>query len=634
VAIERDEQLHRILRGLVGGVDPGRLLDQALAAAVQAVHGNLGVLMGLVDGVPTPLAATGTVTPLLTDVAGTAMTSGRLARRSGGSRTAVAECLRVGERVVGAIAISGRPSELDPSPLPLYADCASLALAHRPPPVPASATEFLDALARVASDLDRSSVLGRALEAAEVLFGARAGFCAITDGGAIRISHIRNLDRAAVGKASQHPDFRAFVTAPSLRIDPPAHPVVALLSDGFETAVGVPLRADGRALGHLVLLFGETPTAIVRATLTAFAHHTSLALRSADVHQRVGDKEEQLAAVVHGMPDPVIVVDQQSRFVMINGAAAELFELAGAFEVGQPVVGKLGNAALEAMLGPEADFSQRVELVLGRPEPRVYQATVRKVASPGGRALGRVLVLDDVTTQAETQRAKADFVAVIGHELRTPTTVIKGYVHTLANRGDALDDSTRKVAIDAIDTNVERLSRLIEDLLFVSAVESRQASLHIEEVDLAELVDSLKSDRIGVRRPRRDLVLPVDRAKVDQVLHHLLENALKYSQGDVRIDVADRGDEVYVTVVDRGPGIYSGDLPKLFDRFWQLDSSSTRTHGGTGLGLYICRRLVEAHGGRIWCDSRLGVGSSFTFSLPRHRVEDAGVIEEVSSGRQ
>jgi hypothetical protein len=204
VAIERDEQLHRILRGLVGGVDPGRLLHQALAAAVQAAHGNLGVLLGLVEGVPTPLAATGTVTPLLTEVAGTAMASGRLARRSSGSRTAVAECLRVGDRVVGALAVSGRPSELDPRPLPLFADCASLALAHRPAPVPASATEFLDALARVASDLDRSSVINRALEAAEVLFGARAGFCAVSDGASMRISHIRNLDRAAVTRASQH----------------------------------------------------------------------------------------------------------------------------------------------------------------------------------------------------------------------------------------------------------------------------------------------------------------------------------------------------------------------------------------------------------------------------------------------
>jgi len=629
VGIEQPEQLQRILRGLTGGTDPGRLLHQSLVAAVQTARGNVGLLLGLVDGVEAPLASTGTVTPLLTEVADAAIASGRLARRSSrdGRRTAVAECLRVGNRVVGALAVAGSPAALDPRPLALFADCASLALAHRPAPVPTSATEFLDALVRVGSDLDRSSVINRTLESAEALFGALAGFCAVTDGTVVRISHIRGLDREVVTAASRHPEFRALITSPGLRVDPPTHPVVALLSHGIETAVGLPLQADGRALGHLVLLLGEAPQAALRATLNAFARHVSLALRSADVHRRVGDKEEQLAAVVHGMPNPVIVVDQNARFVIVNGAAAELFELSGAFEVGHPVAGRLGNPALEAMLQPDSDFSQQLELALGRGEPRVYHAAVRQVASLGGRPLGRVLVLDDVTTEAETDQMKADFVAVIGHELRTPTTVIKGYLHTLINRGDVLDTETRDLALGSIDTNVDRLIRLIEDLLFVSSIDANNAKLHVEEIDLGELVDTYRGDRVSVRRPRRELQLSVDRAKVDQVLHHLVENALKYSQGDVRIDVANRGDEVHVAVVDRGPGIYSGDLPRLFDRFWQLDGTSTRSHGGTGLGLYICRRLVEAHGGRIWCESRLGVGSSFTFVLPRHPPEARDVVE-------
>ena len=160
----------------------------------------------------------------------------------------------------------------------------------------------------------------------------------------------------------------------------------------------------------------------------------------------------------------------------------------------------------------------------------------------------------------------------------------------------------------------------------MSSVDSNRAKLHVEEIDLGELVDTYKGGRVSVRRPRRDLQLSVDRAKVDQILHHLVENALKYSQGEVHIEVANRGDEVHVAVVDRGPGIYSGDLPRLFDRFFQLDGSSTRSHGGTGLGLYICRRLVEAHGGRIWCESRLGVGSSFTFVLPRYAPEAGEIV--------
>jgi signal transduction histidine kinase len=228
---------------------------------------------------------------------------------------------------------------------------------------------------------------------------------------------------------------------------------------------------------------------------------------------------------------------------------------------------------------------------------------------------------------------KADFVAVIGHELRTPATIIKGYAHTLINRADALDPTTQRAAIESMDANADRLIHLIEDLLFVSSVESSPA-LHFEDVDLGELVDGYRSERVGVRRPRRDLRLPIDRAKVDQILHHLVENALKYSEGDVRIDVADRGEDIHVSVVDHGPGIYSGDVPRLFERFSQLDGSSTRSHGGTGLGLYISRRLVEAHGGRIWCESRLGVGSSFTFTLPRHHTGTDEAAEELMTGRR
>jgi signal transduction histidine kinase len=103
------------------------------------------------------------------------------------------------------------------------------------------------------------------------------------------------------------------------------------------------------------------------------------------------------------------------------------------------------------------------------------------------------------------------------------------------------------------------------------------------------------------------------------VLHHLVDNALKYSDGEVVIELTDRGDELEIAVIDKGPGIFSGDVPRLFERFFQLDGASTRAHGGTGIGLYVSRRLVEAHGGKIWCESRLGVGSRFAFTLPRWR---------------
>jgi signal transduction histidine kinase len=138
-----------------------------------------------------------------------------------------------------------------------------------------------------------------------------------------------------------------------------------------------------------------------------------------------------------------------------------------------------------------------------------------------------------------------------------------------------------------------------------------------EAVDVGVLVEELQVDRVRVDRPRTPLVVEGDPGKLLHAVHHLVDNALKHSDGEVVIELRELHDSVEVAVVDTGVGIFSGDIPTLFRRFRQLDGSSTRATGGTGLGLYVARRIVEAHGGRIWCESRLGHGSRFVVTLPR-----------------
>jgi len=226
-------------------------------------------------------------------------------------------------------------------------------------------------------------------------------------------------------------------------------------------------------------------------------------------------------------------------------------------------------------------------------------------------------VLDDVTSRTELERTKADLVAVIGHELRTPITIAKGAARTLARRGATMDDDDRATTVDALARNLDRLERLVEDLLFVSSVNDAPTSLRRAAVDVGELVEALATERVRVVRPREPVRVQADADKVLHAVAHLVDNALKHSDGEVVVEVHALPDDVEVAVVDGGVGIFSGDLPNLFRRFRQLDGSSTRSTGGTGLGLYVARRIVEAHGGRIWCQSRLGHGSRFAFTLPR-----------------
>jgi signal transduction histidine kinase len=256
---------------------------------------------------------------------------------------------------------------------------------------------------------------------------------------------------------------------------------------------------------------------------------------------------------------------------------------------------------------------------------------VRRIHSSDGRPLGRIMVLDDITTEREADQIKADLVAVIGHELRTPLTIMKGYVRTLLRKGSEIDDRSRSLALSALDSNAERLERLIEDLLLMSAIETSRPRLHLETVDVASVVGERVAERVQIRRPRSELPVLIDRPKLDQVLSHLIDNALKYSEGAVVVEVVDRDEDVEISITDSGPGIFSDDIALLFERFQQLDGTSTRAHGGTGIGLYICRRLVEALGGRIWCESRLGVGSKFAFTIPKDQPDEESLpLDEIN----
>jgi signal transduction histidine kinase len=239
--------------------------------------------------------------------------------------------------------------------------------------------------------------------------------------------------------------------------------------------------------------------------------------------------------------------------------------------------------------------------------------------------------MDDVTLERERVQTQRDFVAMIGHELRTPLTIIKGFAKTLMKRVPNASVEEAHDALSTIDAKAAQLERLIEDLLYVSKIEAREASLRIEAVDVAELVRDVAGDVLE-QHPDREvsLDLPVDlkwqcdETKVSLVLRHLVENALKYSEKPeaVTIRAADEGENLRIDVIDKGQGIVSSDIPHIFERFRQVDGSSTRAHGGTGVGLYLCAQLVRVHGGRIWVDSTWGKGSTFSFSLSRRALNN------------
>jgi len=472
-------------------------------------------------------------------------------------------------------------------------------------------------------------VSARVLDTSTELLDGRGGFVVVLgeDQAGPEVSLARSVARGRVIAALRRDQFAELLAGGIQFVSGLSeHPVLApLASPGSpDDAVVVPLRSERTPCGLVVSLIVHPPDDGAMRILANYASQAGVALAKAVLLRGMRAKQAELASLVHAVPDPMIVVDHDGRFVSINPAAAERFGLNPQFELGLPYQGRLRSTELEGLLSDP--HGGRMEVTLYTPSPHTYRARVTSANPQHGMPGARILILDDVTSEKDSEQTKADFLAVIGHELRTPLTLIKGYASTLARRGEELDPDVRAKALDAIAAHSHRLERLIADLLFVSNIERTQPPLALIQADLVAVVaDEL--DAMRRENPRREIELRsnvdsldvlIDNVKLEQVLHHLVDNALKFSEAPDPVEVAIEASDfdVEVAVSDRGIGIFTGHLPTLFERFHQLDGTSTRAHGGTGVGLYICKALVEAHGGHIGVTSALGRGSTFTVRLP------------------
>lgn len=487
----------------------------------------------------------------------------------------------------------------------------------------ADLTALVEASKGLLGILEVEGLLRAALDGATRLMGAGSGFACLFDDNTAALSRgvFRGMDRDQV---------RALIGSPDVRRVIEALQVALLDSDGAGALVAVGFRTSRGSSGLLVVA-GERGHMSERGqVLYAFAQQVASALGAAELHEQVLRKESELASIIQGVPNPIVLVDAQQRIAALNHAAENLFGVSSSFSIGAPVAKTLGHAEVEALLLRDGDLQS--EISLGSP-PRTFKARVSDVRMPGA-PVGRVLIMDDVTAERAIARAQRDFVAVIGHELRTPLTIIKGFAQTLLRRVDTASPAEARDALKTIDAKADHLGRLIEDLLYVAKIEAREATLRTEDVDVQLLVDGVVTELLE-RHPGRDVSADVprglharcDRTKVALVLRHLIDNALKYSEADKPVTVralVDAG-ELRFDVIDQGSGLVSSDIPHIFERFRQLDGSSTRSHGGMGVGLYLCAQLVKAHGGRIWVDSAWGRGSTFSFSLPE-RTPGEGVV--------
>jgi signal transduction histidine kinase len=624
------DNIASIVRALAEGVDPGRVLREVSQVALRHTATSHVLLAAMLEGQLTPIVAIGSPHAVLFEAGQEAFSQGQPVRRSDPTvhLAAVAVPVRHQGTVLAALAVAGTPDRtrpLEPEALTALADCAALALATRPVAGVLSGGDdedslaLVDAMVTIAAATTTDEVVSAALDVAAARFGARAGFvCLPTGPGGVEVVGWRGIDRDRLGAASRHPRFTRLISGSDVAVTAPTDPVVAQLTAGAEFALSLPVVAGEP--GALVLLVAEAPDAAKRRALGALRGQVAAGLRTARAAVAAEGAGAQVAKLIHSLPDPALAVDEAGRLLVLNAAAAELFALSDSFEIGRQARGRLGHPGLEGLLlGEGTDgFGEGSDVVLGRPTPRRFVASTRSLG-----AGGRVLFLRAAAATAPAARETDSLAAALGRALRDPLATIT----TLASAGPAGIGITTAgdwdVARKGILAEAARLEAVADQLALLSPNGQGPAAVTVRAepcdiVAVAALVVAghragAPERQIAIAGPAR-LPAVADRRLLERVLDPLLDNALRYSDGPVTVEIADRGETFEVTVVDVGPGIFSGDIPGLFERFHPLDGSPVRQ--GAGIGLYTCRRLVELMGGRIWCDSRLGVGSRFAVRLP------------------
>jgi PAS domain S-box-containing protein len=417
--------------------------------------------------------------------------------------------------------------------------------------------------------------------------------------------------------------------------------------------VGVAVDFEGGdvllvATGVLVLgLFGT------RQTLQAYDNVTlrreledRVVARTRDLQRLARQSERILASVAEG----IYGVDRDGRLTFVNPAAAEMLgrdveELIGRRAAAVLRAGPAGEADTPGPGQPAliADIDAALrgsEDVYVRKNGSTFPVEVTTGPLVGGDGLlGAVVAFRDVTERRELDRIKSEFVSVVSHELRTPLTSIRGSLGLLAGGavGDLPASAARMIGI-ALD-NCERLTRLINDILDIERLESGATPMKFAPHEVREIVTATVealhplADGAGVRLvvDRVEGRVHVDRDRIVQTLTNLIGNAVKFSPRDstVTLSAISRGGLVEFAVSDQGRGIPDEQLDAIFGRFQQVDSSDSRSKGGTGPGLAISRGIVERHGGRIWAQSGPGEGACFRFTLPS--VPDAPRATELGS---
>jgi two-component system phosphate regulon sensor histidine kinase PhoR len=357
-----------------------------------------------------------------------------------------------------------------------------------------------------------------------------------------------------------------------------------------------------------------------------------------NMSQQLGDKihivteqRNEFETILTAMREGVLAVDSEERILTFNQAAGSFFGIDLSSAKGHAIQEVIRNADIQRFLSGVLTGQGVVEgeIVLHGPENKFLQVSGTELLDSGGRKIGALAVLNDITRLRQLENIRREFVANVSHELKTPITSIKGYVETL-QEGALNDQENVQKFLDIVSKQSDLLNAIVDDLLMLSRIEQEAegGDFQLAEENLRQILEAAVMDYTLKAQDRNiqvalncsdKIMIRANARLLEQAIGNLLDNAIKYSEPGkaVEVEAIRNSDEVVISVSDHGSGIASQHLPRLFERFYRVDKGRSRELGGTGLGLAIVKHIAQAHGGHVTVESTPGKGSIFTLHLPK-----------------
>ncbi len=521
--------------------------------------------------------------------------------------------------------------------------------------------EYLLKISRaITAQLDLTSVLDLVITVAVEMLAGNAGLIALSEdelGTEPAVPPMPQQIYATAGiPAAALPAFRRLLALP---IETLGKPNASAVLREIANETGLPLRQ----VIALPLTVAAAPVGTIyvfRAALNvsfnvdearllqAFADQAAIAVSNARLYQSVLREKQRLDAMIEQSADGVMIIDARWRITTFNKAMEKLTGWSRTEAIGRPCAEVLGVRDAQGNNICLSDCPLQRRPPLNNPivegwltsrdgRERYIQSRYAAQRSSTGAFLGAIANVRDITDQKREEQLQSTFISVISHELKTPVSIIKGYASTFQREDAAWTADAMREGFRVIEAEADRLARQIQDLLDVSRLQASGMRLELSDWALPELAASVvqafaaqTSDRFTFELRFTDDLPPIhaDYERIRMVLTNLISNAIKYSPHGGRIRIGGHPvpelDQAVVYVADQGEGIPPEEQERIFERFYRIDNRLRRTTQGAGLGLYLSRAIIEAHGGTIRVESQVGRGSRFIFTLPLARRQITG----------